>query len=134
MKLFFALLLGYAAFVACMEVALVVLQPDMDIGVELTTRDAEGRPSTRKLAGFRFRGHLYVSSNHWLRGWYRSALARPDVAITIDGEPVPHRAVPIEGDERARVADAYRMGFLLRFICGFAPSRFLRLDPAPLGV
>ena len=27
------------------------------------------------------------------------------------------------------VSDAYRMGFILCFICGFAPSRFLRLDP-----
>lgn len=26
------------------------------------------------------------------------------------------------------VADAYRMGFVLCFVCGFTPSRFLRLD------
>ena len=37
---------------------------------------------------------------------------------------------PATGQELARISDAYRMGFVLRFICGFAPSRFLRLDPA----
>ena len=37
--------------------------------------------------------------------------------------------MPSPSPEAFRVADAYRMGFVLRFVCGFAPSRFLRLDP-----
>lgn len=121
--------LGYIAFVALMELAIGLIQPDMDIGVVLTTRDAKGNPSSRKLAGFAFEDRLYVSSNHWLRGWYHQALANPEVEVTVRGEQNKRIAVPIEGEERARVAEAYQFGLMLRFICGFAPNRFLRLDP-----
>lgn len=121
--------LVYVGFVASMEALIGFVQPNMDGGVRLTTTDARGRTSARMLAGARIDGSLYVASNHWLRGWYRQALAEPDVLVDVDGTPRAVRAVPIEGAERARVSDAYRMGFVLRFICGFAPSRFLRLDP-----
>ncbi len=129
MKIFAAVLLGYVAFVALMELAIGLIQPDMDIGVVLTTRDANGRASSRKLAGFAFEDQLYVSSNHWLRGWYHQALANPAVTVTVDGKETKRIAVPIDGEERSRVAEAYGFGLMLRFICGFAPSRFLRLDP-----
>ena len=121
--------LVYMAFVAVAEALIGLIQPDMDGGVRLTTTGADGRESDRMLAGFRFDEKLYVSSNHWLRGWYHEALAEPDVIVEVNGVEGPYRAVPIEGEERERVAHAYRMGFVLRFICGFAPSRFLRLDP-----
>ena len=129
MKTLFAVLLGYVALVALVEIATGFLQPEMDSGVDLTTRNAAGETRTRKLAGFAFEGALYVSSNHWLRGWYREALAHPEVELTQGGVVSRRIAVPIGGDERARVAAAYDMGFVLRFLCGFAPSRFLRLDP-----
>ena len=129
MKILAAALLGYVALIGLVELAIGLFQPDMEIGVELTTRDAQGRASTRKLAGFEFDGQLYVSSNHWLRGWYRQALADPEVEVAREGSVSRRLATPIEGEERARVAAAYRMGFVLRFLCGFAPSRFLRLDP-----
>ena len=132
MKILAAVLLGYVVFVAFMELAIGLLQPDMDgVGIVLTTRDAEGEPSSRALAGFEFEDRLYVSSNHWLRGWYHRALANPDVTVTADGQETKRIAVPIEGEELERVAEAYGVGFHLgfRFICGFAPSRFLRLDP-----
>jgi len=122
-------LVAYLLFVALMETLIGVIQPDMDIGVSLTTTDPAGKASTRKLAGARIDGKLYVSSNHWLRGWYHQALAEPRVRVEVDGVDRPYRAVPIEGEEWERVSELYRMGFVLRFICGFAPSKFLRLDP-----
>ena len=69
-------LLAYALFVALAEALIGILQPDMEGGVRLTTTDAEGRDSERKLACLRLEGRLYIASNHWLRGWYRQALAR----------------------------------------------------------
>ncbi|MEM7413829.1 MAG: nitroreductase/quinone reductase family protein, partial [Myxococcota bacterium] len=65
----------------------------------------------------------------WLRRWYHQALANPEVTVTVDGKDTKRIAVPIEGEERARVAEAYDFGLLFRLICGFAPNRFLRLDP-----
>ena len=119
----------YVGFVALMEVAIGFIQPSMDGGVRLTTVDAEGRTSDRMLFGARMEGQLYVASNHWLRGWYNRALASPIVDVDVDGVRGAYEAVRVEGEERAQLADAYRMGFVLRFLCGFAPSKFLRLDP-----
>jgi hypothetical protein len=123
-------ILGYVGFVAVMEALIGYVQPDMDGGVRLETTDDQGATSERMLAAARLDGKLYIASNHWLRGWYHQALANPQVTAEVDGVRSAYSAVPITGEERARVSDAYRMGFVLRFICGFAPSRFLRLDPA----
>ena len=128
-KFVLIVVLVYVGFVALMEALIGYVQPHMDGGVRVTTTDAEGRTSERMLAGARLEGKLYIASNHWLRGWYYQALAEPSVLVDVDGVQAAYSAVPIEGEERTRVSDAYRMGFVLRFICGFAPSKFLRLDP-----
>jgi hypothetical protein len=125
-----AVLLGYGGFVAVMEAAIGTFQPEMEGGVMITTTNGSGETSSTKLAGFELDGHLYVGSNHWLRGWYHRVLANPAIEVTADGVSTARVAVPVEGAEHDRLAEAYRMGFVLRFICGFAPSRFLRLDPA----
>ncbi len=121
--------LAYVAFVTLAEALIGFIQPDMDIGGRLTTTDANGTTSDRILALAKIDGHLYVSSNHRLQGWYRQALAEPHVLLEAHGAPSPYEAVSIDGEERERVSDVYRMGIILRFIFGFAPSRFLRLDP-----
>jgi hypothetical protein len=128
-SVFLTAVLVYVNFVALMEGLIGYIQPRMDGGVKLTTTDAEGRTSDRMLAGARLDGKLYIASKHWLRGWYHQALAEPGVLAEVDGVRAAYSVVPIDGKERARVSDFYRMGFVLRFICGFAPSRFLRLDP-----
>lgn len=129
LKIIAAILLVYVALVAVLEGVIGYVQPDMPGGVSFATTDTNGRTTERMLAGFRFEGRLYVASNHWLRGWYHQALVHPEVEVTVDGEKRGYTAVAVAGGELERVADAYTMGFVLRLICGFAPSRFLRLDP-----
>lgn len=120
---------GYAGFVALMEVAIWRFQPEMPGQVIISTTDESGRRTSRTLAGFEHKDRLYVSSNHWLRGWYHQALSNPDVEVTIDGQSRPYRATRVGGQEHDELSAAYSMGFALRFICGFAPSRFLLLEP-----
>ncbi len=122
-------LLGYITLVAIMEALVWRLQPDMEGGVVITTTDKTGDSVDRKLYGFEFNDKLYISSNHWLRSWYYRALKNPNVEVVVGGVQRSYTAVPIQGDEREVLSEAYKMGFVLRFICGFAPSRFLRLDP-----
>lgn len=122
-------LLGYVAFVAVAEGLIRFVQPDMEGGVTLFVTDAQGHEIKRNLASLEHEGALYISSNHWLRSWYDAALKNPEVEIIRNGVRGPYTAVPIKGAERATVSELYRMGFVLRFICGFAPSKFLRLDP-----
>ena len=119
---------GYVGFVAVMELVVGTLQPEMEGSVVLTTTERDDKRSSRTLAGFTLDEKLYVGSNHWLRGWYHRALEHPEVEVTREGVTTARIAVPVVGAERGRLADAYRMGFVLRFVCGFAPSRFLRLD------
>jgi hypothetical protein len=122
-------LLAYVVFVATAEMLIGVIQPDMEDVVVLTTTDAQDNRAVRKLAGFHHNDALYISSNHWLRGWYRRALENPDVEVTFRGDTAPYSVVRVRGAERKKIAKHYKMGFVLRFICGFAPSRFVRLDP-----
>ena len=93
--------------------------------------DTEGKTIKRTLYGLEYDDRLYVSSNHWFRTWYHATLGNPQIGVERDGEIQPYIAVPIEGDEQLKVAKQYDMGFALRLLCGFAPQRFLRLDPQP---
>ena len=95
----------------------------------ITTTDSSGSTRDTVVAGVESGGKLYVSANHWPRGWYREAVDDPNVQITRAGERRTYRAVRIGDDERARVARDYRLPLMLRVLAGFPPRSFLRLDP-----
>ena len=119
---------GYFVLLLLLEAVVWKTQPSMEGGVTLLVYRG-GSVFTRKLYGFEYRDKLYVSSNHWFRQWYHAILKNPHVDVEHAGEVKPYTAVPIDGDERAEIAREYKMGFVLRLMCGFAPRRFLRLDP-----
>ncbi len=121
--------LGYVCIVALAEVAIRVFQPDMDGGITLFVTDGQGGDIKRNLAVLVHNEALYISSNHWVRKWYYAVLKNPDVEGIRHGERAAYTAVPINGQEWISVSRNYKMGLVLRMVCGFAPSRFLRLDP-----
>lgn len=94
----------------------------------ISTADSGGSKDT-VIAGVELDGQLYVAANHWPRGWYHRAIQNPDVEVTRGGEKKPYRAVPLTGDAEARVAREYVLPFPIRFLTGFPPRSFLRLDP-----
>ena len=108
-------------------------QADSGVGSDeqwlvITTADADGSTDT-VIAGVESGGALYVSANHWPRGWYRRALANPQVVVTRAGHKLAYRAMPVTGDELARVERDYRLPWPVRVLTGFPPRSFLRLDP-----
>lgn len=105
------------------------VRPD-ESWIVVTTTAADGSAKDTVVAGVESDGQLYVSSNHWLRGWYERALRSPDVKVTRGGEKKACRAVPVSGAERERVARDYRLPWAIRFLTGFPPRSFLRLDCA----
>jgi hypothetical protein len=131
-----AILLGaYVGVVVAFETLVVImgarqatrgLQPGED-WIVIATSDARGSTET-VIAGVESDGQLYVSANHWLRGWYHRAVENPDVDVTRAGERLTYRAVPVIGAERKRVARDYRIPWAVRFLTGFPPRSFLRLD------
>ncbi len=111
-------------------------QRDASRGVEpgegwvvITTTDADGTAKETVIAGVENAGQLYVSANHWPRAWYNRAIENPDVEIVLGGETTARRAVAVAGEERARIAQDYELPWVLRFLTGFPPRSFLRLDP-----
>ena len=132
-----AIALGiYAGIVVSFETLVVVmgkrqaargLQPD-EKWLMISTTDAHGKNDT-VVAGVESAEHLYVSTNHWPRGWYNRAIQNPDVEITRAGERKPYRAVPVSGEELVRVAQDYHLPWIIRVLTGFPPRHYLRLDP-----
>jgi hypothetical protein len=103
------------------------VQPGEDWLV-LTTAE-EGRRIDTVVAGVESDGKLYVSANHWLRGWYQRALQNPEVEVTRAGEQRAYRAGVVSGEEWGRIARDYHLPFWIRLLTGFPPRSFLRLDP-----
>ena len=96
----------------------------------LTMTDEEGVSRDRRLARFENDGNLYVSAHHWPRGWYRRAIANPNVRVEIEGVVADYIAVPVEGEEFDRVATENPLPLPILFLMGFPPPRdILRLDP-----
>lgn len=122
------IIVTYLALVLLLEAVVGKFQPDM-AGVVTLHLDTKDRFVERKLYGFEHDNTLYVASNHWFRSWYHAVLANPELQVERAGALNTYTAVPIQGDELVEVKRAYGQGFLLRLACGFAPQRFIRLDP-----
>lgn len=124
-----AIVLGvYVGIVVAFESLIGFFQPTAGNTLVITTTDEDGSSRDRVLAHLTSDGQTYVAANHWPRAWYRRALENPEVAITVDGEQTEHRAVPITGEEHARVDRDNSLGLGFRFVTGFPPRYFLRLD------
>jgi hypothetical protein len=119
----------YAAIVVAFESMVGFMQPTPGGSIMLTTFDASGAAHDRIVSRLDSVGQIYVSANHWPRAWYERALANPDVQVTIDGNKVDYRAVPVEG-EQAELLDAeHPHPAWFRFATGYPPRKFVRLDP-----
>ncbi len=126
------LFLVYAGYVAYFEARLGYLQPQGSTSLVLATFNNDAERHERVLRLEQIDGNNYIAVNHWPRRWYRHAINNPNVEVKMPGEETfePHVAVPLEGEELARVSEEYSFGFSFRFRTGFPPRRFLRLDPS----
>ncbi len=122
-------LLAYVALVVVFETWLGVLQPDIGDTIVITTTNADGVSTDRVLGRDFAGGKHYASANHWPRAWYNNALENPRVQVTMDGTTADYIAVPVDDEEHERVAAEIGNGIVFKIMVGFAPQRFLRLDP-----
>lgn len=128
-----AVILGvYVAIVVVFESLLGYFQPEADNTIVITTT-RDGTSHDRVLTLLESDGGLYVAVNHWPRAWYRRALDNPEVQVRFNGEPQDYEAVPVSDAEDARLRAEHPIGLPMRFLMGFAPRHFLRLDPADAG-
>lgn len=94
------------------------------------TATVAGEDRSVVVAGVESAGRMYVAANHWPRAWYHRVVENPDVRVTVQGKQASYHAVPISGEERARIAREYGLPLIVRILTGFPPRAFLRLDPA----
>jgi hypothetical protein len=123
----------YVGIVVVFESMIGFFQPANEGTLVITTTDASGASNDRVLARLESGGKLYVAANHWPRAWYRQALENPEVEVALDLEGVEkkvYRAVPVNGDEHARVEAEHRAPIGFRILTGFPPRYFVRLDPS----
>ena len=131
LKIVAIVIVVYVGTVVTFESLAGYFQPAGGSTLVITTVDADGTPHDRVVARLSSDGHLYVASNHWARGWYKRALAHPEVQVTLDGKKGDYTAVPVPdtGAERDRVERENTLGVPFRILTGFAPRHFVRLDP-----
>lgn len=129
LKIIAIVVVVYVGIVTAFESMIGYLQPQAGTTLVITTFDANGASHDRVVSRLQSDGHLYVAANHWPRAWYRRALKNPDVQATIDGQKHDYRAVPVTGEEHARVDGEHSLGFVFKVLTGFPPRYFVRLDP-----
>jgi len=130
-KIVIGLLIAYVGLVIAFESMIGILQPEAGTVLTITTTGEDGVANERVLARLEDSDQIFVSANHWPRAWYKEALANPNVRVSYDDTNGDYLAVPIEGAEHDRLDAAHAHPFAFRFITGFPPRLFLRLDPKP---
>ena len=121
--------LVYMGVVFTFEAMIGIFQPESESTIVITTVDADGRKESRVVSPVYDDGTLYVSANHWPRSWYNRARQNPEVEVTENGTTRAYTAVPVAGAEDTRLQKEYAHPVFFRFLTGFPPRDFLRLDP-----
>ena len=119
----------YVGIVVVFESGLGFAQPANEATLVIATADEGGSYGERVVSRLESGGQLYVAANHWPRAWFRRALANPEVRITLDTEPQDYLAVAVSGAEHDQVDADNPLSLAFRFITGFPPRHFVRLDP-----
>jgi hypothetical protein len=119
----------YVGIVVVFESAIGYFQPASGSTIVLTTFEGDGTPNDRVVSKLESGGKLYVAANHWPRAWYTRVLENPELDVTMDGTKGPYRAVSVSGAEHDQVDTEQSLPFFFRFLTGFPPRYFVRLDP-----
>jgi hypothetical protein len=127
-KIAIGLVIAYAGIVILFESLLGYYQPQNDGTLTITTTNAAGVQANRVLSRITVGDRLYVAANHWPRAWFRQTLENPDVSVTIDGERAAYRALAVDEQEHETVNNSSPLPLSFRFLTGFPPRYFIRLD------
>jgi hypothetical protein len=129
-KIIAILLAVYVGIVVLFESLLGYYQPEQGNTLIITTTDSDGNQNDRVLSTIDDEGTLYVAANHWPRAWFRAVQANPEVTVTRGGERSEYVAVPVSDEVHERLDTVVQpLPFLIRFLTGFPPRYFVRLDP-----
>lgn len=134
-KVLLGIAIFYVALVTAFETWLGYSQPRGEQNLVLTMTGDDGEEIKRVLSLFQSEGELYLAANHWPRAWFRQAERNPDVHIEFGGERAADSGnftvIPIDEADHERVLNDNPIGLFGRFLMGFPPREFMRLEPRP---
>ena len=127
-KILLILLIIYASSVVLFESWLGYSQPQGEGMVTINTTSDEGLTRGRVVSLLKSGDNLYIARNHWPKKWYEQALSNPAITIESDGVTTNYLAVPVTGQEHSRVDSDNPLSTFFRFLTGFPPRYFIRLE------
>ncbi len=131
-KIVVILAIVYALIVTVFESLLGYYQPRGEENLVITLVEDDGSKTQRVLSLFESQGELYLAANHWPRAWFSQVKKNPDVHIEFGGaheaESGEYTAVLVSGADHDRVLADNELPFVARFLMGFPPREFMRLD------
>ena len=123
----------YVGLVVLFESWLGYAQPSGNGNIVLTMTDSDGSETVRVLSPFESQETLYLAANHWPRGWFWEVQGHEEVHVAFVGDDAArtgrYSVHVIDGDEHDRVATDTALPFFIRFLTGFPPREFVRLEP-----
>ena len=128
-KVLLIVLAIYIGIVVIFESWLGYSQPQGEGMVIINTTSDEGATSRRVVSLLNSNDSLYIARNHWPKRWYDQALAKPEISVESAGTINNYLAVPVTGNEYNRVDSDNPLPTFFRFLTGFPPRYFIRLDP-----
>ena len=128
-KVLLIVLAIYIGIVVIFESWLGYSQPQGEGMVIINTTSDEGATSRRVVSLLNSNDSLYIARNHWPKRWYDQALANPEISVESSGMTKNYLAVPVTGDEYNQVDSDNPLPTFFRFLTGFPPRYFIRLDP-----
>lgn len=128
-KIAVIVLIVYVGIVVLFESLIGYYQPGGDATLVITTTDEDGNSQDRVLSSITYDDKLYVAANHWPRSWFNDVLANPEVSIEFMEERGDYLAVPVSESEHEQLMTERGLPLVVRFLTGFPPRYFVRLDP-----
>ena len=128
-KILLIVLIIYIGVVVVFESWLGYSQPQGEGMVTINTTSEEGTTSGRVVSLLKSNDNFYIARNHWPKRWYDRALTNPEITVESAGTTTNYLAVPVTGDEYDQVDSDNPLPAFFRFLTGFPPRYFIRLDP-----
>lgn len=128
-KIAVGLVLFYVGLVTLFESSLGYFQPEAGNTVVITTFDADNEAHRRVVSLLTSNEQFYVAVNHWPRAWYRRLRENPSMRMERNGVDSDYTGVIVSGAEHDQVQSDNPTGLAFRFLTGFPPRYFVRLDP-----
>ena len=130
-KILLILLLIYVGQVVLFESLLGFYQPEQGNTMVITTFEDDGEAHERVVARLDRDDEIFVAVNHWPRAWARRLGRNPDIEMTYEGVTRDYTAVVLTGAEHEQGQIDFSVPLSFKFMSGFPPRYFVRLDPKP---